>query len=632
MLFVGTASSVSAAVPTISCTSDPNLFNTGYDALTGGVLPNNALDANWTVGGPTNSGTTTTPPTLTSMPPSGMIFSPANVGPIAGSAYSSSPYGNAQWISQQTMASPTSLEGDWYYEYQFDLSSSVAVSTFKLNMNYMADNEVATVFVNGVDQSTFTGSNLPQDPTPSTTSPYYYQGYLYANAAQTVLSHSWVTGLNTIIVQVKSGPPEEAFDAQWRPSAVCPVSLAVTSTASPNPYVAGQTLTYTDTVTNSGPGNAYGVAVSDPLPAALASAGFTWTCTATSGSSCTSSGAGSVNEPSALVAASGTLTYTITGTVPAGTSGTLDNTVTVTPGAGTTDPGCTPNCSASNTDAVQTPALTETTSSTTASYAAVGNSIAYHFVVDNSGNVTLHGIVVNATMASPATQSALSAVSCPATTLAPAASETCTASYTVTQADLDNGSVKVSGVASGLPPSSITAVNSPASSTVVAAVQTPALVVVTASPTGGFSAAGSTIAYHFVVDNSGNVTLSGISLNVTVRPPGTQANLSSVVCTAASLAPGAQETCTATYKVTQADVVAGTVRTSVTGSAMAAGSTTAVVTLAASVMAVSATVPVPQTGASLWTISVSLLAAMGLMFCGFGLVLVARRQLARLNS
>lgn len=136
MLFVGTASSVSAAVPTISCTSDPNLFNTGYDALTGGVLPNNALDANWTVGGPTNSGTTTTPPTLTSMPPSGMIFSPANVGPIAGSAYSSSPYGNAQWISQQTMASPTSLEGDWYYEYQFDLSSSVAVSTFKLNMNY----------------------------------------------------------------------------------------------------------------------------------------------------------------------------------------------------------------------------------------------------------------------------------------------------------------------------------------------------------------------------------------------------------------------------------------------------------------------------------------------------------------
>src|SRR5580700_2704979 len=33
--------------PTVSCSSDPNIFNTGYDSATGGVLPNNSLDANW---------------------------------------------------------------------------------------------------------------------------------------------------------------------------------------------------------------------------------------------------------------------------------------------------------------------------------------------------------------------------------------------------------------------------------------------------------------------------------------------------------------------------------------------------------------------------------------------------------
>ena len=46
----------------------------------------------------------------------------------------------------------------------------------------------------------------------------------------------------------------------------------------------------------------------------------------------------------------------------------------------------------------------------------------------------------------------LSAIACPATTLAPGASETCTATYTTTQADVDAGSITNTGTATGTPP------------------------------------------------------------------------------------------------------------------------------------------------------------------------------------
>ncbi len=61
--------------------------------------------------------------------------------------------------------------------------------------------------------------------------------------------------------------------------------------------------------------------------------------------------------------------------------------------------------------------------------------ISYSYLVTNTGNVTLSG---------PFTVSDDKATdeSCPATaSLAPGASITCTASYTITQADLDSGSV-----------------------------------------------------------------------------------------------------------------------------------------------------------------------------------------------
>lgn len=134
------------------------------------------------------------------------------------------------------------------------------------------------------------------------------------------------------------------------------VDLHVTKTASPDPYVAGDPLSYTVTVDNTGPSDAVGAHVGDPLPAALAGHGFTWTCTATAGSSCAAAGSGDISD-TVTVLAGGELTYTITGTVPPGARGTLVNTATVTSPPGTSDPGCTPSCAATaTTDAAPQPA------------------------------------------------------------------------------------------------------------------------------------------------------------------------------------------------------------------------------------------------------------------------------------
>lgn len=466
--------------PVVSCTSNENIFNTGYDAATGGILSNGSRDANWQVAGPFDTPDGTNPPSAASPPPAGTTFKPANVGNLTPTAWSASPYGNAQWISQQTLASPRqpNVNGDWYYQYLFTLDPSVDPSTFSLDMDFLADNEVAEVYVNGVAQSSQT-TGLPQ--APSANDPYHYMGFNTANAAATTLDHDWQTGPNAMIVQIKSGYPYEGFDAQMRPSAICPVDLGVTKTATPTPYASGQRLTYTVTVTNGGPGDAAGVTVSDPLPAALAGAGFTWTCTATTGSSCTTSGSGAIND-TVDVAASGTLVYTVTGTVPAAASGTLTNTVTVTPPSGTVDPSCTPSCSATNSNAPPTAALTIDKSSPTASYSAVGNTISYDFLVTNTGNVTLDGIIVNDTETAPATPANLSAVDCPDSSLAPKASETCTATYTVTQSDVENGSVTDSATASGTPPVGAAVVSPASTLTLLAA---PVSKVVTSEQSGG---------------------------------------------------------------------------------------------------------------------------------------------------
>ena len=85
----------------------------------------------------------------------------------------------------------------------------------------------------------------------------------------------------------------------------------------------------------------------------------------------------------------------------------------------------------------QKAALTVDKTSTTKSVTTVGQIVNYSFLVTDTGNVDIRRHSVVDTQAVPSLNLLqLSPITCPSTTLAAGASMTCTATYTVTQADL----------------------------------------------------------------------------------------------------------------------------------------------------------------------------------------------------
>ena len=189
----------------------------------------------------------------------------------------------------------------------------------------------------------------------------------------------------------------------------------------------------------------------------------------------------------------------------------------------------------------------------------VGDTIAYSYKVTNVGNVTLASVAV----ADPA----LGTVTCPtpaAPGLVPGSSETCSAdsTYTVTQADVDAGSVVDTATATGTdtqgdtsPPSDPSTVTVPADAP-APAVSLTKTGTVTPSIDQDAAKVGDTIAYSYKVTNVGNVTLASVAAD--------DPALGTVTCptpAAPGLVPGSSETCSAdsTYTVTQADVDAGRV-------------------------------------------------------------------------
>jgi LPXTG-site transpeptidase (sortase) family protein len=185
--------------------------------------------------------------------------------------------------------------------------------------------------------------------------------------------------------------------------------------------------------------------------------------------------------------------------------------------------------------------LTKTASPST--YTEVGDVISYTLVATNTGNVTLTDVTV--------TDPLLNYLSCGTdTTLEPddtGDSLTCTATYTITQADVDAGQFVNTATASGQPPSGERVDDDDS-----AEVKKVAISLTKTADVATYKAVGDVITYTFVATNTGNVELT----NVDIADP--MSGLSSLDCgpdtLPTTLATGASVTCTATYTVTQADM------------------------------------------------------------------------------
>jgi uncharacterized repeat protein (TIGR01451 family) len=256
-------------------------------------------------------------------------------------------------------------------------------------------------------------------------------------------------------------------------------------------------------------------------------------------------------------------------------AGTITNTATA---AGTPPNSTTPVVSAPSSATVtaqQNAAISLVKSATPTTVRKAGDTVTYSFAVTNTGNVTLTNI--GATETAFSGSGSMSAITCPVTTLSPGVSTTCTATYQVTQADVDAGTITNTAAAHGTPPGTAAPVVSAPSSALVMIPAAPAIALVKSATPTTVRKAGDTVTYSFAVTNTGNVTLTGISVAETAFS-GT-GTMSAITCPAgaASLAPGASTTCTATYQVTQADVDAGTITNTATAAGTPPGATAPVV-------------------------------------------------------
>lgn len=190
------------------------------------------------------------------------------------------------------------------------------------------------------------------------------------------------------------------------------------------------------------------------------------------------------------------------------------------------------------------------TPSTAAAYNA-GQLITYSYVVSNTGNIPVTGIVVNEKTFTGS--GALSAISCPATALDPASQFTCTATYTLTQADVDSGSL--SNTANATATASTGPVTATDSTVTTPQEAVSKLTIVKTADTGYVNAAGDVVTYTFAIRNTGNVTVDGVQAQETAFSG--SGGTPDATCPTATLVPGQQIECTATYTVTQADMNAG---------------------------------------------------------------------------
>ncbi|WP_281322051.1 DUF7507 domain-containing protein [Flavobacterium aestivum] len=315
----------------------------------------------------------------------------------------------------------------------------------------------------------------------------------------------------------------------------------------------GDVVTYTFTVTNPGNVSLHNITVTDPH----------------TGLSAIALQSGDSNNNNILEVTETWIykaTYTVTQadidngsiTNQASVSGTAPNNATVSDQSGDSPTGDNPNvipiCTNAGIRLVKTNDIEVGPNG--CSTLAVGDVVTYTFTVTNSGIVSLHNITVTDLHAGLSAIALQSGDSNNNNILEVTETWIYKATYTVTQADIDNGSITNQASVSGTAPNdtvvSDQSGDSPAGDNpnVITFCITPGLTVTKTTTTASFSAVGDVINYTINVKNTGNTTLH----QITVKDPLT--GLDTVIET---LAPGASLDYTQSYTVTQEDLDKGSV-------------------------------------------------------------------------
>jgi len=315
----------------------------------------------------------------------------------------------------------------------------------------------------------------------------------------------------------------------------------------PNRTDAGDSVAYAFAVMNTGNVDLTNVTISDPkLPSLTCIPVATLAVGATVSISCSS---GNVYTLTAADVAAGSTTNVATGTgvAPPNTCAIAPCTVT---GTGTATVPSTPNSG-----------ITVTKLANPGVLPAAGSVINYIILVENTGKTALTNVNV--------TDPVAGAVTCPGgnpiPTLAVNGSVTCTASYTVTAADVIAGSkTNVASATGTAPPNTCAAppctVTGSGTITVSVPSSAPEIKVVKkASPTTA-ATIGQVIDYTIVGSNTGNVTLTNVSISDTKIP-----TLTCVPAAPATLTVGQTITCTGSYTLTAVDASSGSVTNIATG-------------------------------------------------------------------
>ena len=427
--------------------------------------------------------------------------------------------------------------------------------------------------------SNTTALRITYDGTVGVTGSPFTQTLSVPFSVTTPLVANGQTAWNTVASNVHTGDSGDpaATDDLLAPSTSAKTGLTasdgvpqiVKSSSTPSYSAVGNTITYSFQVTNNAAATLTNIAVVDAFTDAPAGATPpVVSCPATTLAPNVSTTCTAVYTVTQADIDNGGLSDVATATGTSAGGGTISNASN-----GVTVP------------AVASPAITMTKSASPTSVTGAGDTITYNFLVTNTGNQTVHGLTVADPKLGPGS------VSCPLATLPPTASTTCAASYTVTQADMDSGSITNRATATALDP---TGAARTATSTAVVTAPAAAHISLTksASPSS-VSAVGDVITYGFHVVNDGTVSLTGI----TVADP-----MLTVQCTTTDLAPGAAEDCTGTYTVAQTDLDAGTITntaiahgTSPAGADIHSAPSSAAVTVAQNaVLTLTQTVDVPQ--------------------------------------